>query len=232
MNEVSQGLYSRLAFFLAKFMYSLPSATLSFVAFALPACSMAGLHNDLSLYLLLMIVYQHALRAIALTCAWTFNAKSTASAAFGLLFSLIVLTSGTTIHFKDLSIATKWLHEASPMRWTHEALIGWEFSSNVTLALATASWVSTSLPFLCSHNPIIQQENAILIKADCGFQSRPNILSWFSYRGGAAGDSVLRPFTHPLVSSGAVFATFAFVSMLAFLLLAQRKRSATTTRTK
>lgn len=232
MNEVSQGLYSRLAFFLAKFMYSLPSATLSFVAFALPACSMAGLHNDLSLYLLLMIVYQHALRAIALTCAWTFNAKSSASAAFGLIFTLIVLTSGTTIHFKDLSIATKWLHEASPMRWTHEALIGWEFSSNVTLALATASWVSTSLPFLCSHNPIIQQENAILIKADCGFQSRPNILSWFSYKGGAAGDHALRPFTHPLVSSGAVFATFAFLSLLTFLLLAHRKRSSSTPCTK
>lgn len=225
MNEVSQGLYSRLAFFFAKFIYSIPSATLSFVAFALPACSMAGLHNDLSLYLLLMIVYQHALRAIALTCAWTFNAKSTASAAFGLLFSIIVLTSGTAIHFKDLSIASNWLQQASPLRWTHEALIGWEFSSNVTLALATASWVSTSLPYLCSHNPIIQQENAILIKADCGFQSRPNILSWFSYKGGATSDSVLRPFTDPLVANGAVFGIFAFLSLICFLLLAHRKQS-------
>lgn len=185
---------------------------------------MAGLHNDLSLYLLLMIVYQHALRAIALTCAWTFNAKSSASAAFGLIFSVIVLTSGTGIHLKDLSIATRWLQPASPLRWTHEALIGWEFSSNVTLALATASWVSTSLPYLCSHNPIIQQENAILIKADCGFQSRPNILSWFSYRGGPTSDPVLRPLTDPLISSGAVFATFAFLSLIGFLVAARRKQ--------
>lgn len=225
MNEVSQGLYSRPAFFFAKFIYSIPSATLSFVAFALPACSMAGLHNDLLVYLLLMIVYQHALRAIALTCAWTFDAKSTAATAFGLIFSIMVLTSGTTIHFKDLSIATRWLHQASPIRWTHEALVGWEFSSNVTLALTSTSWVTTSLPYLCSHNPIIQQENAILIKADCGFQSRPNILSWFSYKGGNSGETSLRPYSHPLVSSAAVFATFAFLSLIGFLAAARRKQS-------
>jgi hypothetical protein len=225
LNEVSQGLYSRTAFFFAKFIYSIPSATLSFVAFALPACSMAGLHNELSLYLLLMIVYQHALRVIALCCAWTFTAKSSATTAFALIFSTIVLTSGTTIHFKDLSIATQWLYPASLMRWTHESLVGWEFSSNVTLALSTASWVSTSLPYLCSHNPIIQQENAILIKADCGFQSRPNILSWFSYKGGASGDSSLRPFSHALVSGAGVFSAFAFLSLIAFLAFARRKRN-------
>ena len=226
LNEVSQGLYSRMAFFTAKFLYSLPSATLAFVSFALPACSMAGLHNDLSLYLLLMIAYQHALRVVALVCAWSFRAKSTAACAFGLLFSVIVLTAGTTIHWKDLSIATRWLHAASPLRWTHEALVGWEFSSNVTLALATASWVATSLPYLCSHNPVIQQENAILIKADCGFQSRSNILAWFSFKGAAPGDSGLRPLTQPLVSDAAVFAVFAGLALFSFLLLAQRKRSA------
>ena len=186
---------------------------------------MAGLHNDLSLYLLIMILYLHALRVIALSCAWMFNSKSSASTAFGLIFSLIVLTSGTTIHFKDLSIASKWLYPASPMRWTHEALVGWEFSSNVTLALATASWVSTSLPYLCSHNPIIQQENAILIKADCGFQSRPNILSWFSYRGGATTDSSLRPFTHPLISNASVFAAFTLISLIAFVAFSKRKHN-------
>ena len=191
LNEVAQGFYSKFVFFIAKLLYSLPSATLSFVAFALPACSMAGLHNDLSLYLVLMLAYLHALRSIALACTWICNTKLTSSSLFGLIYSILILTSGTTYHYKDLSKVTKWIYPLSPMKYTHEALIGWEFSSNVTLALATSTWIATSLPYLCSHNPVIQSENAILIKADCGFQSRNNILSWFSYKGSGKYHCVL-----------------------------------------
>lgn len=215
------------------------TSSLCFLAFVLPACSMAGLgwlHNDLFPYLGFTIGYLHAIRAIALFCCWTFDSKARASTIFGLIFAIIALTSGTTIHFKDLSPATKWMYPASPLRWTHEGLIGWEFSSNITLTLGTgalipaptqSSWVFAGLPFLCSHNPIIQQENAILIKADCGFQSRSNILNWFNYKGGSVTNSdaspSLRSYTHPFISDAIVFAIFTLLSFIGFVFFARRK---------
>ena len=239
LNEVSQGYYSKFAYFIAKLFYSFPSATLSFVAFALPACSMAGLHNDLSSYLIIMLAYLHALRSIALACTWLCDSKLKASSLFGLLFSILVLTSGTTLHYKDLSRVCKWMYPLSPVRYTHEALVGWEFSSNVTLALATSTWIATSLPYLCSHNPVIQSDNAILIRADCGFQSRSNILSWFSYKGSGlpivtasstqltssstALDSTLRPFSHSFIVTAIYFAIFSLISIFALLSFARRK---------
>ena len=203
---------------------------------------MAGLHNDLSLYLILMLAYLHALRSIALACTWICNTKLTSSSLFGLIYSLLILTSGTTFHYKDLSKVTKWMYPLSPMKYTHEALVGWEFSSNVTLALATSTWIATSLPYLCSHNPVIQSENAILIKADCGFQSRNNILSWFSYKGSGLPivtssslngnsltttptplDVTLRPFSHSFIVTAIYFAIFSITTLIGLLIFSKRK---------
>lgn len=220
---MKHGFYSRAAYLSSKLIYSLPQATLAFVAFALPASSMAGLHQDLSWYLLFMLAYLHALRMIALCSAWAFNSRTAASIFFGLIFALMTLAAGTTIHFKDLSVVTKWLYFASPTRWTHEALVGWEFSSNVTLALTTASSAASTLPYQCSHNPIIQQENAILIKADCGIQTRSNILSWFAYKGGHEGHAI-RALTHPFIGSAVAFGVFFVLATLSFCFLSTRKR--------
>ncbi|KAI1292780.1 ATP-binding cassette sub-family G member 8 [Halotydeus destructor] len=224
LNEIKQGFYTRSSYFLSKMIYSLPAASLAFVAFALPASSMAGLHQDLSWYLLFMLAYLHVLRIVAMTCAWTFGSRSIASGFFGLLFTLSVLASGSTFHYKDLSVATKWLYTVSPMRWTHEALIGWEFSSNVTLALITASSASQNVPFLCSHNPVIQQENAILIKADCGFQTRPHILSWFAYKG-SSESSPIRTTAHPFIMAAIVVGSFFLLSAISVCLVSKRKRN-------
>lgn len=238
LNETDQGFYFRASHFVAKYLSSFLTSSLCFVAFALPACSMAGLgwlHSDLFPYLGLTIAYLHSIRMVALFCSYTFDSKAKASTAFGLLFTIIALTSGTTIHFKDLSPATKWFYPASPLRWSHEALIGWEFSSNITLTLgggalipaASQNWVFAGLPFLCSHNPIIQQENAILIKADCGFQSRSNILNWFNYRGGSVSQTdatpSLRPYTHALIADASVFGVFSLLSLLSWVFFARRK---------
>ena len=223
LTEIKHGWYSRSAYLISKFLYSLPQATLIFMAFSLPASSMAGLHNDLSLYLLIMLAYLHSLRMISFFCSWFWSTKSSSAIAFGLIYSLIIFSSGTTIHYKDLSMVTKFLYNWSPLRWTHEGLIGWEFSSNVSLALSTTSWIPNNLPYLCSHNPVIQQENAILIKADCGIQSRTNILQWFSYKGGFTDSIGLRSFSHPFISAGSVSAAFLLLAIIAFILFAKRK---------
>lgn len=93
---------------------------------------MAGVQNNLLLYLLLMMAYLHAIRMIAIAAALTFDRKSIASIVFGLFFSLNAIASGTSIHYRDFSFLTRWLNTLSPMKYIHEVLIGWEFSTNVS----------------------------------------------------------------------------------------------------
>lgn len=206
--------YSKTAYLLSKILYSLPAATIIYTAFALPACSMAGLKENLSLYIILMIAYLHTLRMIAYACVWTYDRRSSAAFIFGLILSVILLSAGTTFHYKDLSLATRWLYFVSPTRWCHEALIGWEFDSN-----------ASSPPYLCKHNPVIQQENAILIKADCGFQTRSNILQWFNYKGASATGSAIRSVSNPFVAFTILFLVFLVLASVLFCLFARRKLS-------
>ena len=220
LNEVKLKLYSKGSYLMSKFIYSIPQTCVVYISFALPACSMAGLQNNLPIYLLIMLGYLFSLRIITLAAAWTFNKRSTAAIGLGFILSIIFLTSGTTFHHKDLSIATRWMSLLSTTRWTHEALIGWEFDNNST----------SSPPYLCSRNPIVQQPNAILVRADCGFQSKANIMKWFRYKGGLptgtsgspTGPS-LRSFWHPVVSYSIVIVVFLVISCLSFCLLAKRK---------
>ncbi len=200
--------YGKSAYLLSKLIYSLPQTIIVYIAFSLPACSMAGLQQNLPLYLLLMLGYLLTLRMIALTTVWTFENRSTAAIVLGLILSVIFLSSGTTFHYKDLSMVTRWLHFASPTKWTHEALIGWEFDSNSTF----------SPPFLCSRNPIVQQPNAILVRADCGFQSRAHILKWFRFKD-------QRPVWHPFVAFAIVGVVFLITGCSLFCLMGQRKLS-------
>ena len=165
--------YGKTSFLVSKLIYSIPPALIIFMAFSLPACSMAGLQQNLSIYLIVMLAYLLTLRMITIAITWTFTKRSTSAIALAIVLSVIFLSSGTTFHYKDLSLGTRWLTMGSPTRWAHETLIGWEFDNNSTL----------SPPFLCSRNPTVEQPNAIVVKADCGFQSRANILKWFRYKG-------------------------------------------------
>lgn len=125
-------LYTKPLYVFSKILYTLPKATLVFMGFIIPVSSMAGLQNNLLLYLVILLGYLHMIRMIALSMAWSFDRRSTASLAFGLIFSILTLAAGTTFHYKDLSVITKWLHSISPIRYTHEVLIGWEFHNNYT----------------------------------------------------------------------------------------------------
>jgi hypothetical protein len=175
LNEIKLNLYGKTAYLISKLIHSLPQTIIIYIAYALPACSMAGLQQNIPIYLILMIAYLLTLRMITLSAVWAFDKRSTASLIVGLILSIMFLSSGTTFHYKDLSIATRWLNSASPLRWAHEAFIAWEFDTNST----------TSPPYLCSRNPIVEQNNEppILVKADCGFQSKLNIQKWFRYKG-------------------------------------------------
>lgn len=173
-------------------LYSAPQSILIGLAYALPACSMAGLQlhvgaNSLPLYLLLMLAYYFALRTFVYASVWICKRRSTAAILFGLIFIVFTLSSGITIQQRDLAFTHRWLRQLSPVRWLHETLIGWEFEPNVLQPLATTNTADSSSPvpaaFLCSRNPVVQQPNAILVRADCGFQNRANVLKWFEYQG-------------------------------------------------
>lgn len=182
--EVRQGFYSLPVYVFAKMLYSLPQAMLTGLAYALPACSMAGLqhhtgHNSLPYYLLIMLAYYLSLRSLVLASVWSCRRRSTATIIFGCLFAVFVVTSGVNIHQSDMIFTYRWIRQLSPIRWVHEALVAWEFEPNAARATDGALFAF----FLCSRNPVVQQPNAILVRADCGFQARSNILRWFEYQG-------------------------------------------------
>lgn len=149
---------------------------------------MAGLHlhlspNSLSLYLLLMIGYYLALRMSVIGLVWACQKRSTATVWFAILFTLWCFASGSLIHVRNIAFTHRWLRLLSPIRWIHESLIGWEFEPNVVAPTGESLPASATSAFLCSRNPVVQQPNAILVRADCGFQTRANILKWFDYSG-------------------------------------------------
>lgn len=210
---MEQRFYSLPAFLLAKTLYSAPSSLLVGLAYCLPACSMAGLQlhsssssnsnnhnhnqnhrtlesststsasgtNSLPLYLLLMMSFYLAFRSLAIGLAWACRRRSTATWIFSSLFTIFLLSSGALVQLRDLAITHRWLRPLSPIRWVHEALVGWEFEPNAVTMAPDGSTLPSA--FVCNRNPVIQQPNAILVRADCGFASRANVLKWFEYAG-------------------------------------------------
>ena len=209
ISEINQRFYSLPAYLLAKLLYSAPQTILIGLAYALPACSMAGLQlhsnpNSLPLYLLLMLSYFIALRSFIIAIVWICNRRSNALFLFGFLFTLFLLSSGINIQYRNISITHRWLRQVSPIRWLHEAIVAWEFEPNTIITansidnngvLSSSSSNSIMSSFLCSRNHVIQQPNAILVRADCGFQTRSNILKWFEYQG-----NIINNFIHYIQS--------------------------------
>lgn len=151
LNEIKIGLYNKPLYLCSKILYSFPKATLVFISYSLPVSSMAGLQNNLLLYLLLMMAYLHAIRMVAIAMALTFDRRSIAAIVFGLIFSLNAIASGTTIHFRNLSVVTRWLYSLSPMKYIHDVLIGWEFSTNVSSGMQANRLIK-----FCKANPALR----------------------------------------------------------------------------
>ncbi|KAH7646586.1 abc transporter sub-family g-like protein [Dermatophagoides farinae] len=234
ISEVHQGFYSLPAYLLAKLLYSTPQTILIGLAYALPACSMAGLQlhsnpNSLPFYLLLMLSYFIALRSFINAIVWICNRRSNALFLFGFLFTIFLLSSGINIQYRDISITHRWLRQISPIRWLHEAIVAWEFEPNTIDNLNNGGGSSSNSntisniiisSFLCSRNPVIQQPNAILVRADCGFQQRSNILKWFEYQGGNIFTTKpnLRPSWHAFIALFILFIGSFIIGSIIFCL--------------
>lgn len=139
--------------------------------------------------------------------AWAFRKRSNAIACFAFVYTFLIFTAGTSIHHKDLTIGIRLFQYATPFKYAHLALINYEFNVKDTLTR-----------YLCSNNPIIQQENAILIKADCGFELKEHILIWFNY--------LKLPNTSSyFIAFGLIALVFLTLNVIAFCFLSRRKSS-------
>ena len=141
--------------------------------------------------------------------AWAFRKRSNSISCFAFIYIFIILTAGTSIHHKDLTIGIRLFQYATPFKYAHLALINYEFSVKDTLTR-----------YLCTNNPIIQQENAILIKADCGFELKEHILIWFNYLGKIPNSSLSY-----FIAFGLISLVFIVFNIIAFCLFARRKNS-------
>lgn len=117
------------------------------------------------------------MRFFGITLVWACRRKSSALITFMCLQLLMVITSAASFHHKDLTFPFRILQWLFPLHRAFNSLLNWEFGGAAGIGVSTSN---ANVRFTCSHNPIIQQENAILIKADCGLESRDHILKWFN----------------------------------------------------
>ena len=147
------------------------------------------------------------MRILALAMAWAFRKRINAVCCFAFIYIFIIFTAGTSIHHKDLTIGIRLFQYATPFKYAHLALINWEFN------------VKDLTRYLCSNNPIIQQENAILIKADCGFELKEHMLIWFNYLGKIPNTTTY------FIAFGLISLVFIIFNIITFCFFSRRKNS-------
>jgi hypothetical protein len=145
----------------------------------------------------------HTMRFVAIAFVWACRRKSSALIAFTVTQLIMMVTGGSSLHRKDLALPFRVLQLLSPLRWAHSSLLSWEFGG------------TSGGRFSCSNNPIIQQENAILIKADCGLESRDHVLKWF--------DITTHPLSHDLIYFAVASSTFLILGAVSFCCCARTK---------
>lgn len=142
-------------------MSVLPSLCI-WVAFLLPAHSMAGLYsykNDSGIYMYLgmfvfyfkvsvfdfsypknlgyMLLFLMAIQTVALFCAHFLPTKVSSSILLSLIVFILSAVGGYMIHPSDISPYWKWLEVASPQKWTTPILAAYEFSKETLKTTVT-----------------------------------------------------------------------------------------------
>ena len=136
---------------------------------------MAGLQTTsrvkpFGIYIGYMILYILTLRMMAIACAWACSSKHMAAAWTGFLFTILSVSAGYSVHLKDLSIVFSWAQWISPVHWVYQQLAQNEFNSTL----------GDDYRYACSHNPVVQQENTILMRAECGLGTDLDALKFHS----------------------------------------------------
>ncbi|KAG8193191.1 hypothetical protein JTE90_005541 [Oedothorax gibbosus] len=176
IRDTRERLYHKFTYAICKLTYSLVPAAAVGVAYAVPAYSMAGLQTTsrvrpFGIYITYMIFYLLTLRMMALACAWACSTRHLAAVWTGFIFTVLSLASGYTVHARDLSMLFTWLQWVSPVHWIYQLLVQNEFNNG------------EDVRYSCSRNPaVVQQENGILMRAECGLPTDSDALKFHGTR--------------------------------------------------
>ncbi|XP_076346385.1 uncharacterized protein LOC143244854 isoform X2 [Tachypleus tridentatus] len=178
-HDVREGLYSYFAYIMSKLTYSMPSAVAVCLAYIIPVYSIAGFESDFrinmfGIYIGYMLLYLLAIRMLSLALGWLFSSHYLAAGGVGLILMLSTTTAGYTVHFTDLSAVFSWFQWVSPMRWTMEQVVILEF-------FGKNEGGEYETKYLCDRNPVIQQQNNLLVKAECGILNDAHALRLHDY---------------------------------------------------
>ncbi|XP_042910470.1 ATP-binding cassette sub-family G member 8 isoform X2 [Parasteatoda tepidariorum] len=173
VRDTRERLYHKFTYALCKLTYSLIPAGAVAVAYAVPAYSMAGLQTTsrvrpFGIYIAYMILYLLTLRIMVIACSWASSTRHKAASWAGLIFTILALAAGYTVPLKDIFLVFNWSRWVSPVRWVYTLLVQNEFNSSL----------ADEVRYSCSRNPVIQQENAILMRAECGISNDMDALKF------------------------------------------------------
>ncbi|XP_013793283.1 ATP-binding cassette sub-family G member 8-like, partial [Limulus polyphemus] len=221
-RDFRDGLYSRLAYIMSKVTYSLPPAAAVCLSYIVPVYSIAGLDTDarvnsFGVYIAYNLLYLLTIRMLFMALGWMFSSRHLAAGLAGIILTLCATTAGYTVHFTDLSLVLSWFQWVSPMRWMMEQIVRWEFTGK-------NNEIGNITKYYCTRNPVIQQENGILVKADCGILSDAHALRLHQYR-------TTWPLYQPIIVTLAFHLAWFLIGLFAFFVFNQqpkqpRKRTA------
>ncbi|GAB0093647.1 ATP-binding cassette sub-family G member 8 [Sergentomyia squamirostris] len=163
-REISLRLYSRPLYILVQGILSIMPSLCIWLAYLLPAHSMAGLYSyttssDRGIYIYMgyMLLYLMAIQALALFSTHFFSTKTSASVFTGLILLAISSVGGYSIHSASIPSYWTWIQSLSPERWLLPVLAEDEYSAE-TIA-------NTAGLQLCRNKQVQHQE--IIVQQPC-----------------------------------------------------------------
>ncbi|XP_026851165.1 ATP-binding cassette sub-family G member 8 isoform X1 [Drosophila persimilis] len=163
-RDIRLGLYSRSLYIVVQSLLGLFPSLCIWLAYLLPAHSMAGLYtysnsSDTGIYLYMgyMLLYLTLVQTLALFCAHLFPCKVSASIVNGLISLALASVGGYLVHPQNLAKFWSWLQLVSPERWLLPVLVQDEYSAET---LANSAGLQ-----LCRNKQVQHQE--IIVQQPC-----------------------------------------------------------------
>ncbi|TMW46795.1 hypothetical protein DOY81_008118, partial [Sarcophaga bullata] len=163
-RDIRLGLYTRTLYIIVQSLLGLFPSLCIWLAYLLPAHSMAGLYtyttsSDTGIYLYMgyMLLYLTVIQTLALFCAHLMPCKVSAMIVNGLISLGLTAVGGYSVHPKNLSKIWSWSELISPEKWLLPVLVQDEYSAET---LANSAGLQ-----LCRNKQVQHQE--IIVQQPC-----------------------------------------------------------------
>ncbi|XP_037795975.1 ATP-binding cassette sub-family G member 8-like [Penaeus monodon] len=208
-RDIGDGLYSRGIYIVTKICYSFLAAGGVFLAYILPAYTLAGFPSAEKFYIYIgyMLLYLFAARSIAIASACLFNTRHMAAMSTGIVLTVATIGSGFTVHPLDMSVWTWPTLWWSPVRWILHEVNRYEFNSKSE--------------FLCDRNPVLQDSLSVIQrKAPCGVVTGAQALRYMGLP-----EASLPDVYYPAVFIVVAYLVGQVVTIIAFILCKKPNRT-------